>query len=231
MLVQKLRALVILPLLVVLLLTACASNKLVEYDLREANIAARTFMPPRANVFTDANLNINPHDIVGTAINVGTTIARESEAVKARARLDSAMTLVDVPAIIEEEVLFRAAEMLNFRPVNEVNAADFVFNIKMDRYGVDAKGWDVGTFFVVKAKVELIDNQQQRRIWKRGVEAREPLSPRIFGISAPVENVMDAVALSQLSVDEMVSGMEYLANFSAGVIAEKLYRDYVKSRD
>jgi hypothetical protein len=222
---------VFLLFLVALFLGACSSNKLVEYDLREADIAARTFMPPRANVFTDANLNINPHDLVGTAISVGTTIARESEASKARARLDSAMTMVDVPAIIEEEVLFRAAELLNFRPVNEVKAADYVFNVRMERYGIDARSWDAGTFFVVKAKVELIDNKLQRRIWKRGMEAKEPLSPRIFGISTPIENVLDAVALSNLTVEEMSAGMEYLANFTADLIAEKLYNDYVKSRD
>ncbi|MBN1481324.1 hypothetical protein EH223_03025 [candidate division KSB1 bacterium] len=214
-----------------MVLLACSSNKLVEYDLREADIAARTFMPPRANVFTDLNVNFNPHDIVGTAISVGSTVARENEAIKARARLDSAMQMVDVPAIIEEEVLFRAAEMLNFRPVNEVKAADFVFNMRMEKYGIDAKGWDAGTFFVIESKVELIDNQLQRRIWKRSVTAREPLSPRVFGISTPIENVMDAVALSQLSVDEMAAGMEFLANFSAEIIAEKLYRDYIKSRD
>ena len=215
----------------VIFIGACASNKLVEYDLREADIAARTFMPPRANVFTDADFHFNPHDLVGTAIGIGTTVAKESQAMKARARLDSAMAMVDVPAIIEEEVLFRSAELLNFRPVNEVKLADFVFNVRMERYGIDAKGWDAGTYFVIESKIELIDNQAQRRIWKRSVEAREPLSPRVFGINAPVENVMDAVALSQLTVDEMAAGMEYLAHFSADLIAQKLYKDYVKSRD
>ncbi|RQW09073.1 hypothetical protein EH222_04700, partial [candidate division KSB1 bacterium] len=114
---RKKGVVVILLFLVVLFLGACSSNKLVEYDLREADIAARTFMPPRANVFTDGGAGIDTRNIVTTAISVGTTIARESEAAKARARLDSAMTMVDVPAIIEEEVLFRAAELLNFRPV------------------------------------------------------------------------------------------------------------------
>ncbi len=63
------------------------------------------------------------------------------------------------------------------------------------------------------------------------MEAKEPLSPRIFGISRSVENVMDAMALSKLTVDEMATGMDYLAHFSAEVIAKKLYKDYVKSRD
>ena len=211
-------------------LLACSSNKLAQYELKDADIAAQTFMPPRANVFTDLGFNIDPKNIVSSAISVGTTIAREAQAVKARARLDSAMSLVDVPAIIEEEVLMQAAEMLNFRPVNEVDAADFVFNVDMKRYGIDASGWDVGTYFVVDSRVELIDNAEHRRIWRGHVQTREPLSSRIFGLAYPVENVLDAVALSQLSVEEMAAGLEYLANFTADRIAEKLYRDFIKSR-
>ena len=227
---MKLQRIIFVFLLGATLFIACSTNKLAQYELRDANIAARTFMPPRANVFTDLYLNLNPNDLVGTALSVGTSVVREAQAVKARARLDSAMALVDVPAIIEEEVLFRSAEILNFRPVNEADAADFVFNVDMKRYGVDASGWDVGAYFVIDSQVELLDNAAHRRIWKGHVQAREPLSPRIFGLTYPVENVLDAVALSQLSVEEMASGMEYLANFTAELIAEKLYRDFIKSR-
>lgn len=209
---------------------SCSSNKLAQYELKDANIAAQTFMPPRANVFTDFSFNIDPKDLISSAIGVGTTIAREAQAVKARARLDSAMMRVDVPAIIEEEVLMQAADMLNFRPVNEVDAADFVFNVDMKRYGIDARGWDVGTYFVVDSRVELIDNETHRRIWKAHVQERQPLSSSIFGLAYPVENVLDAIALSQLSVEEMTIGLQYLAHFSADRIAEKLYRDFVKSR-
>ena len=222
--------LILIIVLIMTLLLACSSNKLAQYELKESNIAAQTFMPPRANVFTDLNLHIDSKDPIGSIIRVGTTVAREVEAGKARARLDSAMALVDVPAIIEEGVLLQAAEMLDFRPINEVKAADFVFNVDMKRYGIDAGGWDVGTYFVVDSRVELIDNVEHRRIWKGRVEAREPLSPRIFGLTYSIENVLDAVALSELSVEEMATGLEYLANFSADLIAEKLYRDFIKSR-
>jgi hypothetical protein len=216
--------------LFLVLLLACSSNKLAQYELRDTDIAAQTFMPPRANVFTELDLHIDTNDLIRSAIRIGTSVAKEVEAAKARARLDSAMALVDVPAIIEEEVLLQAAEMLDFRPVNEVHAADFIFTIDMKRYGIDASGWDAGTYFVVDSRVELIDNVQHRRIWKGRVKAREPLSPAIFGLNSPIENILDAVALSELSVDEMASGLEYLANFSAEMISEKLYRDFIKSR-
>ena len=67
-------------------------------------------------------------------------------------------------------------------------------------------------------------------IWKGHVEAREPLSPRFFGLTCSIENVLDAISLSELSVEEMATGLEYQANFSAGLITEKLYRDFIRSR-
>jgi len=70
----------------------------------------------------------------------------------------------------------------------------------------------------------LIDNVQHRRIWKGRVKAREPLSPRFFGLNYPIENVLDAVALSELSVQEMAAGLEYLANFSGSGISGQFQR-------
>jgi len=224
------KKLFLFPAMGLLLLSACSSNKLAYYELGEASIAARTFMPPRANVFTDLNLDIDPDHLIRSAIRIGTAVAREVEAEKARARLDSAMAMVDVPSLIEEEVLLQSAEMLNYRPVNEIHSADFVFNVDMKRYGIDARSWNAGTYFMITARIELIDNATHRRIWKGRVEAREPLSPGFFGLGSTVENVLDAIALSELSVEEMAAGLTYLANFSAGLIAEKLYRDFIRSR-
>jgi len=119
--------------------------------------------------------------------------------------------------------------MLHFRPVNEVRSADFVFTIDMKRYGIDASGWDSGTFFVIDARIELIDNTAHRRIWRGNVNEREPLSPRFFDLDRPLENVLDAVTLSELSVHEMVTGLSNLAEYGAGLMAEKLYRDFIRS--
>ncbi|MFC1628247.1 hypothetical protein ACFL3H_03940 [Gemmatimonadota bacterium] len=213
-----------------ILFTACSTNRLAHYELRDANIAAQTFMPPRANVFTDMDVYIDPDHLLRSAIRIGTSVVREVEAEKARARLDSAMAMVDVPAIIEEEVLFQAADMLNFQPINQTRSADFVFNIDIKRYGIDARSWDDGTYFIIDAHIELVDNMEHRRIWKSHVDERESLSPRIFGLDSPIENVLDALTLSALSVEEMATGLAYMADFSAGLIVEKLYRDFVRSR-
>ncbi len=213
----------------VFLLSACSSNKLREYDLRESDIAARTFTPPRAGISTGGEVYIDKKDPIGTILSVGGTIAKEIEAAKARARLDSAMTLVEIPAIIEEEVLFKAAELLNSRPINEVKAADFVLNFDFKEYGIDAESWVGGVRFVIDVKTELIDQKRGRRIWKKHINEREAVSPTLFGLGS-VNKVIDAVALSKLSVEEMAAGLENLAHYTADRIARQLYNDFVKSR-
>jgi hypothetical protein len=225
---KRLRLLIVLSSL--LLIVACSSNKLREYDLRESEIAARTFLPPAAGVHTDADIYFNEKDPIGTILSIGGTVAREVEAAKARARLDSAMMKVDIPAIVEEDVLFKAAELLNSRPINEVKAAHFVLNIDFKKYGIDAKSWSGGVHFIIDTRVELIDQKKGRRIWKKHIEEREPLSSGIFGLNS-VNKVLDAVALSELTVDEMAAGLENLAHYTAERIARKLYDDFIKSRE
>ena len=220
----------LLSLTLILTLAACSTNRLAHYQLRETDIAAQTFMPPNADVFTDMDLFVDPDNLIRSIVRIGTSVVREVEAEKTRARLDSAMAMVDIPALIEERVLFQAAEMLRFRPVNEVDAADFVFIVDMKRYGIDARSWDAGTYFVITARIELIDNAVHRRVWRGRVDEREPLSPVVFGLEGSIENVLDALTLSGLSVGEIATGLQYLAEYSADLIAEKLYRDYVRSR-
>ncbi|MFC1545734.1 hypothetical protein ACFL44_03520 [Gemmatimonadota bacterium] len=213
-----------------LLLVACSSNRLARYELTQTSVAAHTVMPVSANVFTNLDLNIDPDNVIRSVIRVGTSVAREVEAERARARLDSAMAMVDVSAIIEEGVLFQAAEMMNFRPVNEVQAADFIFHIVMKRYGIDARSWNGGMNFIIDARIELIDNVEHRRIWKGRVDASEPLTSGFFGHDSTISNVLDAMALSRLSVEEISTGLAYLASYSADLITEKLYRDFIRSR-
>ena len=221
----------LLPLLVtvILMFAACSSNKLREYDLRESDMAARTVTVPRPGVQSGGDIYINKQDPIGTILSVGSTVAKEIEAAKARARLDSAMAQVNIPAIVEEDVLFKAAELLNSRPINEVKAADFVLNLDFKEYGIDADSWVGGVRFVIDVKAELIDQQRGRRIWKRHIEERDAVSPSIFGLGS-VNKVIDAVALSELSVEEMAAGLENLAHYTADRIARRLYDDFIKSR-
>lgn len=223
-----------IPFLLVMSLLAglhCSTHRLHEYRLNDTTVAARTFPPPRANVYTHFNVHFDLSNPVETALSLGSTIAKEGQAARARARLDSAMAMVDIPLLIEEEVLFSSSELLQFRPVNEVELADFVFNIDIKGYGIDAHGWDAGTYFVVDTHVELVDNENQRRVWRTHMEEKEPLAPRMFGLGHSAENILDAMALSKLTVEEIAAGLENLAGFTAQTIAKKLYRDYQKSRE
>ncbi|MDZ7345454.1 MAG: hypothetical protein ONA69_01535 [candidate division KSB1 bacterium] len=211
------------------IVAGCSSNKLRNYELRRTDIAARTFTPQRPQISTGGDIVIDKNNPLGTILSVGSTVVKEIEAMKARARLDSAMMKVDIPALMEEEILFKAAELLSSRPINEVEAADFVLNIDLKEYGIDAQSWWTGAHFIIDTKVELIDQKAAKRIWKKRVRSREPLTSYIFGLGE-VNKILDAAALANLTVDQMAVGLKNLAEVASDEIARKLYDDFIKSR-
>ncbi len=54
----------------------CSSHRLHEYKLEDTTVAARTFPPPRANVYTNFVVHFDLSNPVGTALSLGSTIAK-----------------------------------------------------------------------------------------------------------------------------------------------------------
>jgi len=225
------KKLLLFLILVSLFSFTCSSHKLAEHNFYDHTLTAHTFFPPHAGVFTDPDLYINFDDPVGTLLNLGTTVVREAEAIKARKKLDSAAQIINVPDILQHEICLRSAEVLECKPIRERKNADYVMNIDIKHYGIDAASWRAGTQFIVNAKVDLL-GPDRKRIWKKHIEEEIPVTANFFGIGGyDLETVLDAAALSKLSVDEMAAGLENIAFAAADRFAEILYRDYIRSRD
>ena len=64
---------------------------------------------------------------------------------------------------------------------------------------------------------------------KKTIKEKQPIFKEFFGLSDTVRNVITAVALSELSTDEMVAGFSQLAEYVAGRIAEKIQSDFIKA--
>ena len=208
-----------------------SSNRLREYDFRDFTAAAVVSAPPGPEVFTNSFIFLDKDDPIGSALRLGTTIAKEVQAGKAQARLDSAMQQVDIPERIRGRVLQRSSTYLHYDPTDDYRDSDFLFDIYIREYGIDAKSWDSRVYFKIDVKVHLIDNGTGMEIWEAHVEERKPLSQSIFGWSgSPTDNIITAVALSSLSVKEMAIGFQNLADYTADRVAQKLQEDFEKSR-
>lgn len=209
------------------------SNRLREVNLSGKNVAVLAAIPPHPRVQTGhpGERAINPYDPVGSAIRVGTSVAKAREAREAQARLDSVITQVDVADQIARRVLLDSADLMRFVPADLPNEADYLIDLRIYDYSLVADSYEAATYFALEGEVLLLDPGRGVELWHQKIREREVLSSSLFGINAAAGNVITARALSQLSEEDMFVGLENLANYVASRIVERLRHDYYESRD
>ena len=207
-----------------------SSNLLREYEFKDRTAAAVMATPPMPEVFTDSFFMLDQNNPIRSIIRIGTTIVKGVEAQRTEARLDSAMKLVDVPEQIRVGTLENCSNYLHYRSMEDVKAADFILDMNIQRYGIDATSWTASVHFKMDVEVQLLDNARSVRVWKARVKGKQPITREIFGFGGATGDVITAVALSKLSVEELARGFEHLADYTADRIARKLRHDLVEAR-
>lgn len=208
----------------VVIIAGCRSTgRLAEYEFPGRTVAVSFGRAPHPEVLTGPwFLYDHPRTAVGAIIAAGTKIAREVEASEARKKLDAAADSVDVIGRLAERTLERAALHLRARAVDDVDQADFIFDVMLREYGIDAEDWNAAAHFYVEAEVFLIDGRDGTQIWKSKVKSRDPIMPAIFGPGTIVRDVVTAAALAGLSTEEIARALERLADYSADRITGRL---------
>lgn len=214
-------------------LSGCASTgHLAEYDFPDGTLAVVTTAPPRPEVLTDDEWEIDDSSVLAALFSVGTRIARDVSAERARARLDSATARVDVSGRIADRVSEGANRILRTRPAERMADPDFELEVRVEKYGIEADELDGDAAFRIVARVILREAASGREIWKGAVSEEEPIRDSDWGNGpgSAVNNVATAAALMGLSVSEMERALESLGDFAADRIVEKLRKGYDKAR-
>lgn len=211
-------------------LFSCSSNKLHQYQYEDRTAAAHMAYPPHPEVFTESWVGINPDDPVGTIINLGTTVAKDVQAAKAQAKMEQALEQVDVSEIIRRRTLAQCSKFMHYRPIDSEQRADYVFDLEIRKYGIDANSWTSRTSFKIEARVVLRHNRSGIQIWKKKIKEDRPISPSVFGLGDSGDNVLTALALSKLTVEQIATGFDHLARYTADRIADKLRDDLAEAR-
>ena len=218
---------------VVLSTIGCSgTNRLKDVDLRGQRVAVMAAIPPhpRVQAGDPAEAAVSPYDPIGSAIRVGTAVAKHREARRAQARLDSAVARVDVAEHIARQVLVESADRLGFMPAARPADADYLLDVRVYDYSLIADSFEGATFFALEGDVLLVDPIRGRTMWKKEVREREVLDASLFGLPAAAGNVVTARALAELSEEQMAAGLQRLADYAASRIADRLTRDYYRSR-
>ena len=232
---QTHRPLVVLALVAVLAAASgCGpSNRLREVSLDGRRVAVTAAIPPTPRVQAGSPLEggIDLYDPVGTAVRVGTAHAKQRQARRAQARLDSVVSQVDIPDRIARQVLAGTADLLRFAPVDRPSVADYVLDLRVHDYALVADSFEGATFFVLLGEMYLLDARTGVELWRTDLEEREVLDRALFGMPASVGNVITGRALANLTPDEMARGLSRLGDLAAQQITDRLARDYLRSRE
>lgn len=199
-----------------------AGNRLADYDYRGRPLVVVYDFPPYPEVLTGPYFPGHPRDPVHAIIRAGTQIAREIEAERVRERLDSAATLIDVADRVAQGTSERASRYLRTRLTDDEDEAEFILEVRIRDYGIDAEQWEAAAHFFVDAEVVLLAGEDGREIWRTHVRDRDPIAPAIVGRRSAIRNIVTAAALAKLSVEDIARALEQLADYSADHITGRL---------
>ena len=211
-----------------LTLAACGGgHRLAEYDFGGRTVGAVYYAPSNPDLNT-GGYGVDAETPVGVAVQAGSRVAKELEARRARSRLDSASARVDLAGRMTGRTLERGSRYLGARPLDDARSADFLLEIDIHSYGIDARG-ERATLFVT-AEALLLDRARGTEIWRTDVRAWDRLTPAVAGAHGAAGDITTAGMLRTLTVDDFERVLTRLADFTADVVARELREDIRKAR-
>lgn len=209
-------------------LAACGGHHhLEDYDFADRSMAVVHFATPAPELRT-GGYGSEAEDAVGVVLAAGGRMARELEARRARGRLDSAATRLDLAGRMADRTLERAGRYLGTRAVEDRAEADYLLEVDVRDLALDARSDRI--HLVVAAEAVLLDGRTGREIWTADVRGADPLSPDLAA-GTVLEDVLGAGALTLLSVEDFELVLSRMADYTADRIARELRGDLRDVRD
>ena len=217
---RSLRRLGVLP--AIIALAGCGPHyHLNEYDFSGHSVALVYLAPARPVLRTGVNDPPDAGSVTAAVLRTGSGVAKEIEGRRARTRLDSALTRVNVERLLSQRTLDRASRYLGARPVTQRNDADFLLEVDMHSFGIDARD-ESAAYLFMNATAVLLDARTGRELWSHDLHGYDRLTPYVRGTDPIPGGVITAGALGQVSVPEFQRVLEQLAYYSSDRITDEL---------
>lgn len=210
-------------------LSGCGGgSELERYDLAGRSLAVADYPIPSPDVRT-GSYGGGGDDILSAVVEVGSGVAREVEARRARSRLDSAAVLVDVRRRLSEHTLERTARYTGTVPVDEIAAADYLLELYVRHFGIDARSGGPARLYM-NVEAVLLDRRTGHEVWSIDVDSHDELTPRVRTGSAAAADIVTAGGLGTLDVDQLRDELAGLTDFTADYIMNELREDLRDAR-
>jgi hypothetical protein len=196
-------------------------HHLAEYPFASRTLAVVYIAPPSPELLTSYYDLGNSQNPIEAVVRAGADVAREREGRRANARLDSASARIDIPAVLAQRTLTRASRYLGTRPVTDENAADYLLEVRMTRFGINAKA-DEASYLFTFAGAVLLDRRTGREIWNIKIHGRDRLTPYVVSSSPIPGSVIAAGTLGSVSVADFQGALNQLMDYSSNLITDEL---------
>ncbi|MGH7477394.1 MAG: hypothetical protein ACRELD_14095 [Longimicrobiales bacterium] len=210
--------------LVLVTTVGCGGHRLGEFAFTGRTLAVVYSAAP-APYFGSSIYDVGgAADPVGLVLAAGSRAAKEIEGRRARGRLDSAASRVDVAGRMAAQTAERASRYLGTRPTRDARAADYLLELDVRRIGIEAPRGGAA-YMVVRAEAVLIEARTGHEIWREEVRGWDRLTPLIVGAGSAPRDAVTAGVLHTLAVEDLQRILERLADYSSDVIADGLRAD------
>lgn len=207
---------------VVASLAACGGgHHLSEYPFSSRTLAVVYIAPPAPVLLTSYYDLRTSQNAVEAVVRAGADVAREREGRRANARLDSATARINIPAVLAQRTLERASRYLGTRPITDEQQADYLMEVRMERFGINAKA-DEAAYLFTYAEAVLLDRRTGREIWNINVHGRDRLTPYVVSSSPIPGSIITASTLGSVSVADFQGALNQLMDLSSNIITNEL---------
>lgn len=207
---------------IVATLAACGGgHHLAEYPFASRTLAVVYIAPPPPELLTSYYDLSNSQNAVVAVVRAGADVAREREGRRANARLDSASARIDIPAVLAQRTLERVSRYLGTRSVADETQADYLMEVRMERFGINAKA-DEAAYLFTYAEAVLLDRRTGREIWNVNIHGRDRLTPYVQSSSPIPGSVITASTLGSVSVTDFQGALNQLMDYSSNLITNEL---------
>ena len=214
----------------ILLLASCTTiNNLDRYRVEGSTLAADMQLPPRPRLDIDYSVHFDSRNPLGTALSIGSNIIKASEAEKAEEKMREALETVDVPAIVLKETAQSCARALDARLVTRAEKADYLLDLDIREYGIEAPSWGSAVSLHLRMIVTMYSTRGHEIVWRRAVTVDDPANPQMFGVGQVMGDIVTAGVLSSLTVEQLEQGFRQLARESARSAGRRLERDFYRA--
>jgi hypothetical protein len=207
---------------IVATLAACGGgHHLSEYPFSSRTLAVVYIAPPSPELLTSYYDLNSSQNAVEAVVRAGADVAREREGRRANLRLDSASARIDFPTVLAQRTLERASRYLGTRPITDETKADYLMEVRMERFGINAKA-DEAAYLFTFAEAVLLDRRTGREIWNVNVHGRDRITPYVESTSHIPGSVITAGTLGSVSVADFQGALNQLMDYSSNLITNEL---------